>query len=282
LLVLYAERGGEIMTKVLVTGGTGTLGREIVPRLLAGDYQVRVMSRRAQGASAKVEWAQANLSDGTGLAEAVQGVDAIIHAASSPMGSGVDVDGTQSLLRHAREAGVAHFVYISIVGIEQIEFSYYRSKLAAEQAIENSGVPWTILRAVQFHAFIDLILQQSFRFPVALVPRKWQFQSIDEGEAAQQLIAAMQGGPSGHLPEIGGPEILRLGDMARTWKAARGIRKPMVNMPFRIGPAKSVIKGLNLVPDNRVGNITWEEWLAKRYPATSRVNVQQKTDERPA
>jgi uncharacterized protein YbjT (DUF2867 family) len=282
LLVLYAERGGEIMTKVLVTGGTGTLGREIVPRLLAGDYQVRVMSRRAQGASAKVEWAQANLSDGTGLAEAVQGVDAIIHAASSPMGSGVDVDGTQSLLRHAREAGVAHFVYISIVGIEQIEFSYYRSKLAAEQAIENSGVPWTILRAVQFHAFIDLILQQSFRFPVALVPRKWQFQSIDEGEAAQQLIAAMAGGPSGHLPDIGGPEILRMEDMARARMQAQGVHKLMLNMPVPGGLSTGFRKGLNLVPGNRVGKITWAEWLAVRHAGKSRVSVQQQADEHPA
>jgi uncharacterized protein YbjT (DUF2867 family) len=271
------------MTKVLVTGGTGTLGREIVPRLLAGDYQVRVMSRRAQGASAKVEWAQANLSDGTGLAEAVQGVDAIIHAASSPMGSKVDIDGTQSLLRHAKNAGVSHLVYISIAGIDKMtDFSYYRNKLAAEHIIEGSAIPWTILRVVQFHSLVDMLLQMGFRFPVALVPKKWQFQSIDEGEAAQQLVNALAGGPSGHLPDIGGPEILRLDDMARQWKAVRGIRKPMVNMPLRIGPARGVIKGLNLVPDNRVGKITWAEWLADRYAGKSRVSVQQKADERPA
>ena len=110
------------MKRVLVTGGTGALGREVVPRLLSAGYAVRVMSRRAPkpDEDAGVEWAQASMENGTGLAEAVAGTDVILHLASSPVKRQVDVEGTGRLLEHARAAGVEHFVYISIVGIDQI------------------------------------------------------------------------------------------------------------------------------------------------------------------
>jgi uncharacterized protein YbjT (DUF2867 family) len=84
------------------------------------------MSRRPPqaGEDTGVEWAEASLEKGTGLAEAVDGVDVIVHAASSPVKRQVDVDGTRKLLAQAKAAGVEHFVYISIVGIEQIDYSY--------------------------------------------------------------------------------------------------------------------------------------------------------------
>ena len=142
------------MTKVLVTGGTGSLGRELTPRLLAAGYTVRIMSRRnpKPGEDARVEWVQASLESGTGLSEAIKGVNVVVHAASNPAKREVDVTGTARLLNEARTAGVQQFVYISIVGIDRIGFSYYRNKLAAEHLIEASGLPWTILRATQFHA----------------------------------------------------------------------------------------------------------------------------------
>ena len=260
------------MKRVLVTGGTGALGREVVPRLLNAGYTVRVMSRRAPklGEDVDVEWAQASLENGTGLAEAIADMEVILHLASSPVKRQVDIEGTEQLLEHARAAGVEHFVYISIVGIDQISYSYYRNKLEAEQLIERSGVPWSNLRATQFHSLIDKLLNGMIRLPIAFVPTNWQFQTISDGEAGEHLVAAMEQGPSGYLPDIGGPEVQRLGEMTRQWLAARGMRRPIVHLPIPGGLSAGFRKGLNTTPDNSVGKLTWKEWLDTRYGAQTR------------
>ncbi len=255
------------MKRILLTGGRGRLGRELIPRLEAAGYTVRVMSRQAAGADqlSGTEWAQADLESGAGLAEALAGADGVVHAASHVMKRQVDVDGTGRLLEEARRVGVEQFVYISIVGIDQIDFGYYKNKLAAEQLIEDSGLPWTILRATQFHSFVDLILRSFTRLPLAFIPRNWGFQSIAEADVADQLLAAVQGGPAGRLPDIGGPEVLSVDEMTRTWLAAQGKRQAIVHLPVPGGLSAGFRRGLNTVPDNRVGQITWDQWLVSRY-----------------
>ena len=255
------------MTRVLVTGGTGSLGRELIPRLLVAGYTVRLMSRRnpKPGEDARVEWAQASLESGAGLSDAVKGAEVVLHAASSPVKREVDVTGTARLLDEARSAGVQQFVYISIVGIDRIGFSYYRHKLAAEQLIEASGVPWTIVRATQFHDFIDRILGTLARWPLAFIPTNWQFQSISTAEVAEQLVAAVQKGQRGRLPDIGGPEVLRFGDMARVWLAAQGKPRPIIHLPLPGKLSAGFRQGFNTTPQNRVGKLTWAEWLQARY-----------------
>lgn len=255
------------MTRVLVTGGTGNLGRELTPRLLAAGYTVRVMSRRSPraGEAARVEWATASLESGAGLEEAVKGTDVLIHAASSPVKKGVDVAGTARLLEQTRQAGVQQFIYISIVGIDRIGFSYYRNKLAAERLIEASEVPATILRATQFHDFIDRILGALARWPLAFIPTNWQFQSISAGEVADQLVTAVQQGAIGRLPDIGGPEVLPFGEMARAWLAAQNKRRPIIHLPIPGKLSAGFRQGFNTMPQNRVGKLTWVDWLAARY-----------------
>src|SRR5437773_7582049 len=138
------------MQTVLVTGGTGALGRHVVAQLRDLGYAVRVMSRRSAPAdlSQGLAWAQADLASAKGLVEALRGVDVIVHAASSPFmhPQRVDVDGTARLLKEAQAAGVGHIVYISIVGIERFPaYYYYRAKLAVEQQLEQGVLPWSIL-----------------------------------------------------------------------------------------------------------------------------------------
>src|SRR3990172_2973042 len=147
------------VTTILVTGGSGGLGSELVPRLAAG-HTVRILSRRPRPPSATTEWAQGELATGEGLAEAVAGVDMIVHAASSPFGKTrqVDVEGIRRLLPAAAPA-TPHLFYISIVGVDRIPFPYYRAKLAAEKLVEEPAVPYTILRATQFHTLIDRLLR---------------------------------------------------------------------------------------------------------------------------
>src|SRR3990172_6438701 len=149
------------MTNILVTGGSGGLGSELVPRLAAAGHTVRVLSRRPRPPSTNTEWAQGDLATGEGLAEAVSGVDAVIHAATSPFRRTrqTDVEGTRRLLDAAGAAGEPHFFYISIVGIDRIPLPYYKAKLAAEKLVEESAIPYTILRATQFHSLIDRFLR---------------------------------------------------------------------------------------------------------------------------
>src|SRR6478609_9607063 len=123
------------MPRVLLTGGTGVLGSALAERLSASGYIVRIMSRRPAPPrlAANTEWARADLGTGEGLSAAATGADVIIHAASDPYGKtrAVDVEGTQRLLDAARAANVAHFAYVSIVGVDRIPYSLHRLKLEA-------------------------------------------------------------------------------------------------------------------------------------------------------
>jgi uncharacterized protein YbjT (DUF2867 family) len=261
------------MPTVLVTGGTGTLGRELVPRLTNAGYKVRIMSRRAgeSNQAGDVEWAQANLESGDGVAEAAREADAIVHAASSPFKKTdeTDVEGTRRLLEIARADGVSHFYYISIVGIERIPTGYYKAKVAAEQVVEQGGVPYTILRATQFHPLLDTFLRTLFRRgPFLFLPGAAKFQLIDAGEVAEHMVETLGNGPSGRLPDVGGPEVLTAKGIARDWKAASGENPITIPVPA-MGPLSGFAKGYNCVPENKFGRITWKEWLTTKYGASS-------------
>jgi len=255
------------MPRVLVTGGTGVLGRELVPRLAAADFTVRVLSRRPAPAEARTEWAQAQIETGEGLAEAVDGVDVIAHCASSPFRRTreVDVEGTRHLLDAAKAASVSHFVYISIVGIDRIPLAYYRHKLAAEKLIQASGVPYSILRAPQFHTLVDEIMRNLLRLPVGFYPAGFKFQPIGPGEVAERMVQAVEDGPGGRLPEIAGPEVRSAGELARAWLKARGKRRLLLPLPLFGKVAAGYRAGYNCAPDSKYGRITWAEWLSRRY-----------------
>ena len=261
------------MQRIVVTGGNGGLGRVLVQQLVAQGHAVRVMSRQpAPAAAAPYEWAQADLRTGAGLAAALAGAETVVHAASSPFAQthDVDVEGTRRLAEAARAAGTGHLLYVSIVGIERIPMAYYRSKLAAERVIEASGLPWTIARATQFHSLLDAMLRRFTAGPLLLVPASAQFQSVDTGEAAAQIACHALAGPRGRAPDIGGPEVLRLGDMARAWLAAQGRRQALVPLPALDGRLRALRAGCATCPGQRIGRITWAEWLAQTYGAPAR------------
>lgn len=250
---------------VLVTGATGHLGRLVVPRAIAAGHIVHAASRRVQQAAPTdgVRWVTMDLANGTGLDVAVQGIDAIVHAASDQKNSNAaDVQGTERLARAAREAGVRHLLFVSIVGIDKVPFPYYRRKLEAEGVLVESGAPYSILRAAQFHAFIDLLLGQAARVPFVFpLPSGLKVQSVATEDVADRIVRALGDGPNGTLRDYAGPEPMTLDNAAADWKEARGIRKPTVRFPMLGGTGAGFRRGDNTAPDGERGTVTWREWL---------------------
>jgi uncharacterized protein YbjT (DUF2867 family) len=247
---------------VLVTGGTGTLGREVVDILLSRDVTVRVLSRHAQHAgSPEVEWTIGDLRKGEGIDEALQDIDTVIHCASRFS----DVASAHHLLREANIASRPFMVYISIVGVDRVPNRYYRSKLEVERLIERSGLPWTTLRSTQFHNLIASGCRTLARPPLMFVPAETSFQPIDVGEVAKRLVELASAPAAGRVPDVGGPQILRTEDLAASYLDAAGLRRRVV--PLRLpGKAFAAFRhGGHLAPEHAIGTVTFEEFLAERF-----------------
>ena len=254
---------------ILVTGGTGALGRDVVARLRDLGHTARVLSRKPAPANDS-DWVQGDLATGVGLETAVKGIDAIVHAGSAtvqPLKYRVtDVLGTRRLLAMAREYGVAHAVYVSIVGMEGVAFPYYRAKLEAEAVVRENIVPWSILRATQFHTLMELFLDLLNKLPrVATVPYGWQFQPVDPTDVAARLVEVVTNRPAGMLPDYGGPEVRDFKSIAESWLKARKLGKRLVNLPMPFKFSRQFADGRLLCPDHRDGTVTFEQHLERRY-----------------
>lgn len=251
------------MSTVLVTGGTGLLGRRVAEHLAAAGHVVRILSRRPSApASGGARVAVGDLRTGQGLEPAVRGTTAIVHCASDPRDFwAADVEGTRRLLAAARAAGEPHLIFISIVGVDRIPYRYYQAKLAVEQDIEASGLPWTTLRTTQFHEFSRYLLGRIAGLPVLPVPRGWRIQPVDVDEVARRLVAAVTTGPAGRLLDLGGPDVLPMAEMARSYLRAINRRRVVIEMPVPGAFSTAMRDGANLAPANRAGGRTWAEYL---------------------
>ena len=252
---------------VLVTGGTGALGRHVVRLLRASGHRARILSRNPRGHDDAVT---GNLATGAGLGKAVAGMDAIIHSGSATTQPtsyrATDVVGTRRLLAMAREAGVRHFTYVSIVGMEGVGYPYYKYKLEAEAIVEENIVPWSILRATQFHTLMELFLTPLSVLPrLALVPFKWQFQPVAPVEVATRLIEVVLKDPAGRLPDFGGPEVRDFKSIARSWLDARKSKKRLVNLPLPFKFSRQWAAGRLLTSEHKEGKITFEQYLEEKY-----------------
>lgn len=257
--------------RTLVTGGTGLLGDAVVRRLLTAGNQVRVMSRseRPSGDTAAYEWAGADPRSGDGLAEAMADVDTLVHCANATSKE-KERALVAAVTEAAKRAGVGHFLYVSIVGVDRIPLGYYQGKLAAERSLENSGLPYTILRATQFHDLVRAILAVVAKFPVLPAPGIG-FQPVDVGEVASRLVELAAGEPAGRVADFGGPQVRNLRDLARSYLAATDRRRILV--PVRL-PGKvfgGFRAGANLAPEQARGEITFERYLAE-HPAPKRTS----------
>jgi uncharacterized protein YbjT (DUF2867 family) len=248
--------------QVLVTGATGTLGRKLVGAATAAGHNVRAMSRRSHVGYTGVHWSQGDLLANTGVDAALEGVDVVVHCATQGTGD-KDVTSTGNLITAARRAGVAHIVYVSIVGIDQIPMGYYKTKLRVEHALEASGVAHTVLRATQFHDLIKAIFSVQRFSPVLWTLRGVRFQPIDTRDVTTRLVELIDCEPAGRVADIGGPAVHTHAELARMYLAARGGRRPVVQMPLPGRLGAGIRTGANLVLDNPVGTIGFADYLAE-------------------
>jgi uncharacterized protein YbjT (DUF2867 family) len=259
---------------VVVTGGTGHLGRDLVLRL-KGSYRVRVLAR-SEGSDPDVEWTHGDLATGKGIAGALAGCQTLIHAAtlspaarrgyfapkdlwSSP--GDVDRDGTARLLAEAASAGVGHIIYVSIVGIDKPRIPYLRRKLEAENLVRQSPTPWSIARAAQFHWLLDRLLGRMARLPLVPLPANLPMEPVDTSDFADYLVAAVGNGPGGRLGDFGGPEVLTFGQAFDQWRQIRRRRTRILAFPLP-SRARDAAAAMSLTAsESPRGSVTWADWL---------------------
>ncbi|SFC98382.1 Uncharacterized conserved protein YbjT, contains NAD(P)-binding and DUF2867 domains [Streptomyces aidingensis] len=209
-----------------------------------------------------------DLLTGAGLDAALAGVDTVVDATnvrSIREKTAVEFFAAagRNLLAAEEKAGVGHHVTLSIVGVDRIPgYGYYRAKLRQEELVRSGRVPWTVLRATQFHEFAGQMLDQ-VPGPVAPVPRM-HVQPVAAREVAGRLAEVASGPAQRMAPEFAGPKEEEVVDMARRLLRARGRRRWLVPFTFP-GAAGAAMTGDALLPDGPGprGTQTFQEWLGE-------------------
>lgn len=242
---------------IVVTGGTGTLGSLVVARLRAAGHEVRILSRSTG----------ADLQTGAGVADALAGAETVVHCAGSAQGDGAKAE---TLVAAAREAGVRHIVYISVVGADRVPvrtridrrmFGYFEQKLAAERVIAASGIPYTTVRATQFYDLVLLVARSLAKLPVVPVPRGMRVQPVAADEVAERLVESALTEPAGLVADVAGPEVLDVRQVVRDLLRRQGRRRPVIRVGLPGAAAKAALGGAILAPDRAVGRQTWAQFL---------------------
>lgn len=248
---------------LLVTGGTGNIGRRVVPLLREAGLDVRVLTRHPQPSEPGIQHVAGDTVAGHGLAAALDGVDVVLHLAGGAKGDDV---AAQNLAGAAREAGVRHLVLISVVGADRMPIGYFRAKAEAERLIAASGVPWTVLRAAQLHDFVLPVARGMARMPLLPVPGGLRFEPVDGDEVAARLAELALGAPAGRVADLAGPEVLGVRELVAAFAGVTGDRLRR-GLPIRLpgGVGRAYRAGENLAgADAQRGSRTWREFLQDR------------------
>lgn len=243
--------------RIAVAGGTGTVGRHVADVAGERGHDVVVLSR-SRGV---------DLVAGTGLDGVLDGVDAVVDVASvmsrSEQASVRFFRAVSTnLLAAGARVGVRHHIALSIVGSDRAPVGHYAGKAVQEELVSTGPVPWTLLRATQFHELAAQLHGQLRFGPLHPVP-VMRSQPVAAREVAERLVALAGAGPGGRVADLAGPEVLRMGDMVRDYARAtgRGGLVLPVPLPGRLGRAfrdGTLLAG----PGADVGVQTFGRWIA--------------------
>jgi uncharacterized protein YbjT (DUF2867 family) len=243
--------------RVAVAGGTGAVGRHVVDALAERGHEPVVLAR-ARGV---------DVTSGAGLTDALAGAAALVDVVSVPTLAARASErffraSTTHLLAAAAAAGVRHVVALSIVGIDASPGGYYAGKMVQEQLVAAGPVPWTILRATQFHEFAAQVAERGRVGPVVAVP-EMRTQPVAAREVAERLADLVLAGPAGRVPDLGGPRVERLSAMVRTYLRATGSRAPVLPLALPGGTWSGRRAGVLLPgPGAVLGRQPFDAWLA--------------------
>ncbi|MGW4488565.1 SDR family oxidoreductase [Amycolatopsis sp. NPDC004368] len=243
--------------RVAVAGGTGLVGTLVVRELIAAGHEAVVLAR-SRGV---------DLRTGAGLAGRLDGCEEVVDVTNvvslrRKPAVGFFAAATRNLLDAAAAAGARHVITLSIVGVDDVDLGYYYGKRTQEELVRTGPVPWTILRATQFHEFPEPLVDGA-RGPFVLVPRELS-QPVAAEEVAKALADRVGTRPGGYARPLAGPERLQMSDMARRLVKARGSRKVVV--PVRLpGAVGRAMTGGALLPkeDHAQGERTFAEYLRR-------------------
>jgi uncharacterized protein YbjT (DUF2867 family) len=248
--------------KVAVAGGTGTLGTATVGELAARGADVLALSRSAPAElPAGAAHRRIDFASGEGLAATLEGVEVLVEAANTPPNRGTELVAiTRRLLDAAEAAGVRHFVGVSIVGCDRVPMSYYAAKIAQEAAIAAGPVPWSLLRASQFHTLLDSVFGAMARRRL-LPTGSARLQPVDPRVVAARLAEAALAEPAGRLPDVAGPQVRTLTELAHAWREADGRRLLPLRIPM-VGKIGRPVREAALCNPAAASGPGFEEWLA--------------------
>ena len=245
--------------KIVVIGGSGLIGSRLVPKL-------REYGQEAIDASPK---SGVNGLTGEGLAEAMKAASVVVDVSNAPSWEDAAVmnffeTATRNLLSYDAASGLRHHVVLSVVGSERLlESGYFRAKIAQENLIKGSSIPYSIVRATQFFEFVKGIADFStegnkVRLPTALI----QPMAADDVASAVSRIAL--GSPANGTVEVGGPEQFRLDELVRQGLAARKDPREVVADPHALYYGIRVSERTLLPGDDaQLGETRFETWLAQ-------------------
>ena len=245
--------------KIVVIGGTGLIGSKVVAGLTEEDHEAVAASPDSG----------VNTLTGEGLAEVLEGASVVVDVSNSPSFEDEAVmefftTSTTNLLAAAAEAGVRHYVALSVVGTERLtESGYMRAKVAQEKLIGETSIPYTIVHATQFFEFLMRIAEEATDGDVVRLPHVL-IQPIAADDVAAAVCEVTQRPPADGVVEIAGPEQFRFDEFIQHGLTAKGDPRTVVADP-EARYFGAVLDERSLVPDNagHLGDIRLDDWLAQ-------------------
>lgn len=245
--------------KIAVIGGTGLIGTKLVNNLRQQGHEV-VAASPSSGVNALT---------GEGLAEALNGAQVVVDVSNAPSWEDKAVldffeTSTRNLLAAEAAVGVKHHVALSVVGTERLLSSgYFRAKLAQEELIKTSQIPYTIVRATQFFEFVCSIAQFATEGATVRVPPALMQPMVSDDVAAALADVALSQ-PINGMVEIGGPEQIRQDELVRQFLSATGdARKVITDVNARYYGIEVNDQSLVPGPNPRLGSMRFDEWLRR-------------------